>query len=102
MDASGVGAVLVIGGGVAGLATALALDKAGFPVTVYEAHPSSDEDIGAFLTLATNGMLALAQFDAATAVAGAGFPLTALRVVDDTGAAVVARPMGVPDQPATW
>ena len=42
--------VLVIGGGIAGTATALALHKAGFDVTVNEAHPDSAEDIGAFLT----------------------------------------------------
>ena len=31
--------VAVIGGGLAGLATALALGSAGYPVTVYEARP---------------------------------------------------------------
>jgi 2-polyprenyl-6-methoxyphenol hydroxylase-like FAD-dependent oxidoreductase len=44
--------ILIIGGGVGGLAVALALHKAGAEPVVYEAHPDSDQDIGAFLTLA--------------------------------------------------
>ncbi|GAA4639477.1 FAD-dependent monooxygenase [Actinoallomurus vinaceus] len=93
--------VLVVGGGIGGLATALALDKAGFEVTVYEAHPHADADIGAFLTLASNGMIALAQVDAARPVAEAGFSLTTLRLVDDAGAEVAVRPMGEHDDPLT-
>ncbi|MGH3831225.1 MAG: FAD-dependent oxidoreductase [Pseudonocardiaceae bacterium] len=43
--------VLVVGGGIAGAAVALALNKAGIDVTVREAHPESSGDGGAFLTL---------------------------------------------------
>ncbi|WP_433181830.1 FAD-dependent monooxygenase [Actinoallomurus sp. CA-150999] len=93
--------VLIVGGGIGGPAAALALDKAGFEVTVYEAHPDADADIGAFLTLASNGMLALAQVDAARPVAEAGFPLTTLRLVDATGAEVAVRPMGDHGAPLT-
>jgi len=35
--------ILVIGGGIAGTAAALALTKAGLEVAVYEAHPDSGE-----------------------------------------------------------
>lgn len=38
--------VLIIGGGIAGVATALALQKAGLEATVYEAHPHSSQDGG--------------------------------------------------------
>jgi 2-polyprenyl-6-methoxyphenol hydroxylase-like FAD-dependent oxidoreductase len=93
--------VLVIGGGIAGTATALALDKAGIDATIYEAYPSGGEDIGAFLTLASNGMRALAQVDAAAPVAAAGFGLTTLRVVAATGAEVANVPMGDHDDPLT-
>nr|WP_239158185.1 NAD(P)/FAD-dependent oxidoreductase [Streptomyces sp. SID13726] len=85
---------MVIGGGIAGTATALALHKAGFEATVHEAHPDSAEDIGAFLTLASNGMRALAQVDASSAVTAIGFPLTSLRLVDHTGGEVAHAPMG--------
>jgi 2-polyprenyl-6-methoxyphenol hydroxylase-like FAD-dependent oxidoreductase len=86
--------ILIIGGGIAGLATALAATKAGLDATVYEAHPRADTDIGAFLTLASNGMLALAQIDAAESVARVGFDLTAMRVLSDTGTELAAVPLG--------
>lgn len=86
--------MIVVGGGIAGSGAALALHKAGFDVTVYEAHPDSAEDIGAFLTLASNGMRALAQMDASDAVTAIGFPLTSMRVLDDTGAELAQVPLG--------
>ncbi|WP_329296298.1 NAD(P)/FAD-dependent oxidoreductase [Streptomyces pseudovenezuelae] len=91
--------VLVIGGGIAGTATALALHKAGFEAVVHEAHPDSAEDIGAFLTLASNGMRALAQLDASAAVTAIGFPLTSLRLLDDTGTEQAHAPMGAVSDP---
>ncbi|MCX4761730.1 FAD-dependent monooxygenase [Streptomyces sp. NBC_01275] len=95
----GMARLLVIGGGIAGTAAALALSKAGRDVTVYEAHPDSAEDIGAFLTLASNGLRALAQIDATPAVTAIGFPLTSMRVVDHTGAEVARVPLGEADDP---
>ncbi|WP_031482220.1 FAD-dependent oxidoreductase [Streptomyces bicolor] len=86
--------LIVVGGGIAGAGAALALHKAGFDVAVYEAHPDSAEDIGAFLTLASNGMRALAEVDASEAVTAIGFPLTSMRVLDDTGAEVAHVPLG--------
>ncbi|TQF01566.1 FAD-binding protein [Kitasatospora acidiphila] len=93
--------ILVIGGGIAGTAAALALHKAGLDATVYEAHPDTGADIGAFLTLASNGMRALAQFDAAEPVARAGFPITSMNVVDESGTELAAMPLGEPDHPLT-
>lgn len=90
----GVARVLVIGGGIAGTAAALALHKAGFETAVHEAHPDAAEDIGAFLTLASNGMRALAELEASAAVTAIGFPLTSLRVLDDTGTERAHTPMG--------
>jgi 2-polyprenyl-6-methoxyphenol hydroxylase-like FAD-dependent oxidoreductase len=92
--------VLVIGGGIAGTATALALHKAGFDVDVYEAHPDSAEDIGAFLTLASNGMRALAQIDACAAVTALGFPLTSMRVLDGAGTELARAALGEAGDPA--
>ncbi|MEW2400695.1 NAD(P)/FAD-dependent oxidoreductase [Streptomyces sp. NPDC046862] len=89
--------IIVIGGGTAGSAAALALHKAGSEVAVYEAHPDSAEDIGAFLTLASNGMRALAQLDASAAVTGIGFPLTGMRVLDGSGTELVKRPLAGAD-----
>ncbi|WP_314173194.1 FAD-dependent monooxygenase [Streptomyces winkii] len=91
--------ILIIGGGIAGTAAALALNKAGIEVSVHEAHPDSGADIGAFLTLASNGMLALAQFGAAEAVAGIGFELTSMRLTGDTGSVVSTVPLGETGDP---
>lgn len=92
---------LIIGAGIGGTAAALALDKAGLAVAVCESHPDSGADIGAFLTLASNGMLALGQLDAAPAVVEVGFPLTSMRVVDATGAELATVPLGEFDNPLT-
>jgi 2-polyprenyl-6-methoxyphenol hydroxylase-like FAD-dependent oxidoreductase len=50
---------MVIGGGVAGAATALALRRAGVAVTVYEAHEDPAGAVGSFVSLATNGLRGL-------------------------------------------
>lgn len=89
--------ILVIGGGIAGTATALALHKAGFDVAVHEAHPDTAEDIGAFLTLASNGMRALAQLDATDAVTALGFPLRSMRVLDGQGGEMAHVSLGEAD-----
>ncbi|WJY37059.1 NAD(P)/FAD-dependent oxidoreductase [Streptomyces sp. P9-2B-2] len=89
--------ILVIGGGIAGTATALALHKAGFDVTVHEAHPDTAEDIGAFLTLASNGMRALAELDASHVVTALGFPLRSMRVLDAQGGEMAQVPLGEAD-----
>ncbi|MFD8304621.1 FAD-dependent monooxygenase [Streptomyces sp. NPDC059690] len=91
--------VLVIGGGIAGTATALALHRAGLDARVYEAHPDSAEDLGAFLTLASNGMRALAALDASTVVTALGFPLTSMRVLDGTGTQLARVPLGEASDP---
>ncbi|MEU3495688.1 FAD-dependent monooxygenase [Kitasatospora cineracea] len=91
--------IVVVGGGIAGTAAALALQKAGHEPTVHEAHPETDADIGAFMTLASNGMRALAGFDAARAVAGVGFDVTRMNVLDAAGAELAAVPLGEHDRP---
>jgi 2-polyprenyl-6-methoxyphenol hydroxylase-like FAD-dependent oxidoreductase len=50
---------IVIGSGVAGLAAALSLHKAGHVATIFEAHRGPSDGVGAFLSLAVNGFDAL-------------------------------------------
>jgi FAD-dependent urate hydroxylase len=76
---------LVIGGGIAGPAAAMALQKAGIEPVVYEAHPTSAEGIGTFLTLATNGVDALRTLDAEEPAIAAGFPTPGMVVWSGTG-----------------
>jgi 2-polyprenyl-6-methoxyphenol hydroxylase-like FAD-dependent oxidoreductase len=69
---------LVIGGGIAGPVTAMALQKAGIEATVYEAYPSTADGIGGALSIAPNGLNALAVLDAEDAVRRVGDPMTAM------------------------
>lgn len=55
---------LVIGCGVAGMATAIALRHAGIDAAMYEARPTGAEGKGAFLTIMANGLDALRAIDA--------------------------------------
>ncbi|GAA3039207.1 NAD(P)/FAD-dependent oxidoreductase [Streptosporangium longisporum] len=64
---------LIIGGGIAGPAMAMALRKAGIDSVVYEAHPTGAYGAGATMGLSTNGLAALRVLDAHRAVAAAGF-----------------------------
>ncbi|WP_129305102.1 FAD-dependent oxidoreductase [Streptomyces sp. L2] len=91
---------VIIGAGIAGTATAIALRKAGWQAALFEAHPNAAEDIGAFLTLAGNGMRALAELDATDPVTAVGFPLTSLRVLDARGTELAHAPLGDVAEPA--
>ncbi|QUH00615.1 FAD-dependent monooxygenase [Saccharopolyspora erythraea] len=91
--------IVIAGGGLAGSAAALALHKAGFDVSVHEAYRDDGGDIGAFLTLASGGMLALDQIGAAVPVAQAGFELTSLRVTGSDGQQIAVSAMGEQENP---
>lgn len=65
---------LIIGGGIAGPVTAMALSKAGIESTVYEAYDRAADGVGAFLTLAVNGMAALETLDLHKVVRGIDTP----------------------------
>lgn len=65
--------VLIAGGGIAGPVTAMAMKKAGFEPVVFEAYDRSAEGVGAFLTLAVNGLTALRELDLLDLVRHQGF-----------------------------
>lgn len=65
--------VIVVGGGIAGSATALALRTAGIDVTVIESRPAG-QDTGAVVRLNPNGMDALRAIDAHQLVIANSFP----------------------------
>jgi 2-polyprenyl-6-methoxyphenol hydroxylase-like FAD-dependent oxidoreductase len=70
-----VNSALVIGGGIAGPVTALALRKAGIDAEVFEAYSAGADDVGAMLSIAPNGQAALAVVGADEAVREAGQPV---------------------------
>lgn len=72
--------ILIIGGGIAGPVTALALRRAGFDPVVHEARPESSDGAGAFLTVTSNGLAALGALGIGDEVASAGFATPRMRL----------------------
>lgn len=86
---------LIIGAGPAGTVAAIALAKAGWEPVIYEAYQhSAGLDQGVFLTLAVNGLDALAAVDAAGPVRELGFPTGKIRFFSGTGKALGAMAIG--------
>ena len=88
---------LVIGGGIAGPVTALALAKAGIQATVHEAHAGT-ERTGAMLTVAPNGLAALETVGLRAAVEAVGNPLHAMVMEKGNGKPLMRVP-SLPDLP---
>ncbi|MBV9314922.1 MAG: FAD-dependent monooxygenase [Pseudonocardia sp.] len=86
--------VLIIGGGIAGPVTALALRKAGIDSIVYEAYPTGADDVGAFLTIMHNGMDALQAVDAHEPVIDNSFPAHTIELFNSAGKQIEHRPIG--------
>lgn len=86
--------VLVVGGGIGGLATAIALRQQGIEVEVYEAYEDPAQDVGTFLTVATNGLRALGYLDCLDAVEAAGFPSPTMRIWGSSGKLLGTMPFG--------
>ncbi|MGH3656771.1 MAG: FAD-dependent monooxygenase [Micromonosporaceae bacterium] len=76
---------LVIGGGIAGPATAMALKKAGIDATVYEAYDSTADGLGGALSIAPNGLAALEIIGAAQRVRDAGVRTDRMVIQSHTG-----------------
>jgi FAD-dependent urate hydroxylase len=76
---------IVVGGGIAGPATAMALQKAGIEAHIYEAQPAGADGIGAFLTVGSNGVDALRLLDADKPVIALGFPTPRITLRNGAG-----------------
>lgn len=77
---------IIIGGGVAGPAAAAALQRVGITGTVYETHTGPAEGLGAFLSLAPNGLAALGTIGMLDPVRRvASFPTTSIEFVNRSG-----------------
>jgi 2-polyprenyl-6-methoxyphenol hydroxylase-like FAD-dependent oxidoreductase len=85
--------VLIAGGGIAGPAAAIALNKAGIDSALYEAYPPSSGE-GAFVTIAANGQDALRAIDADQAVLDTSFPAARLRLLAPDGTQLADLPLG--------
>ena len=73
--------ILVVGGGIGGLTTAIALQRKGFDVHVYEAA-AVVQPVGKGIWLPTNAMLMLDRLGLSGAVMGGGVPLERIEIRD--------------------
>ncbi|HWS82396.1 MAG TPA: FAD-dependent monooxygenase, partial [Rubrobacter sp.] len=76
---------LIVGGGVAGPVTAMAIRQAGIDSVVYEAYAGGADDAGSFLTFASNGLDALRTIDAHHLVLSEGFPTPRMTIQSGSG-----------------
>ena len=76
--------VLIIGGGIGGLASALALRNVGIDATVYERAPALVE-VGAGLSLWSNAVVALARLGVRDTVVAGASPLERSVTTTDDG-----------------
>jgi 2-polyprenyl-6-methoxyphenol hydroxylase-like FAD-dependent oxidoreductase len=92
---SNVRTAMVIGGGIAGPVTALALARAGIQATVHEAYATPADGVGGLLMVAPNGLEALRIIGADEAVQAVGQPIQRM-VIDDPYGKPLAEFGGVP------
>ncbi len=76
---------LIIGGGIAGPVTAMALRRAGIDAEIYEAYGRGSDGVGAFLTLAANGLAALRELDLDQMVCDLGMDSPRMRMSNGRG-----------------
>ena len=95
---------LVIGGGIAGPASALALQKIGVRATVYESYAASADGIGGTLMVAPNGLNALGIIGLQDAVSAVGQPIERMVIADGRGKQLMAFPglAGLPPSRLMW
>ena len=87
---------LVVGGGVAGPACAIALRRVGIEAVVLERRPASDPDAGSYLTVAPNGLAALDVLGVLEAVREGAFPSRSNRMVTSSGRLLGELSLGRP------
>ncbi|MEV4379586.1 FAD-dependent monooxygenase [Streptosporangium sp. NPDC049644] len=86
---------LIAGGGIAGPVTAMALRRAGIDSEVFEAYDRGSDGVGAFLTLAVNGLEALRPLDLHDLVGDLGMDSSRMLMLNGRG-----RPLAATRQPS--
>jgi len=84
----------VVGGGVAGAASAIALRRIGWAVTVYEAYADPAGPYGSFVSLASNGLRGLAALGCLPGIQQVGFPVQRQRMWSGGGKLLGDVPRG--------
>jgi len=91
---------IIIGAGITGPVTAMALQKAGIDAVVHEAYDRTADGVGAYLNLAPNGLAALRVLDIDPHDLG-GFDTPALELRGSGGRLLAHLAMGRDDGPGT-
>ncbi|MEV6344888.1 NAD(P)/FAD-dependent oxidoreductase [Actinoplanes sp. NPDC051851] len=88
---------IVVGGGIAGAAAAVALQRAGFDPVIHERHERAAHELGAYLTVAVNGLNALRAIGLdPDRVLARGFATPELELLGASGRVLAALPLGGP------
>ncbi len=92
---------LVVGGGVAGPATAMALKAVGIAPTLLEARATIDTEVGSWFTIAPNGIAALQELGVLDAVRDLGVPTRHNLMLGATGRVLGRLAIGAPTEDGT-
>lgn len=84
---------LIVGGGIAGPVTAMALQRAGVDARILETHPPDDGEAGSYFTLTANGLAALDAIDARGLAEAGGFPTRRNVLWNDAGRRLAVLPL---------
>ena len=87
---------LIIGGGIAGATTALALQQVGLEPIVFEAYPRAATDVGSYFTITPNGLDVLRTLDVLSGAQAAGIPTRANILWNERGRRLATIPLGAP------
>ena len=87
---------IVVGAGIAGPVTAMALQRAGIESLVVEAHPPSDGEVGSYFTVSPNGLQTLEVVGALSIAQGIGFPTRRNVMRNSAGHELGTLPLGAP------
>ncbi|WP_045878683.1 FAD-dependent monooxygenase [Pseudofrankia sp. DC12] len=95
---------IVVGGGIAGPVAAVALGQAGIAATVYEAYDTTADGVGGTLSIAPNGLDALAAVGLGGIVEAIGTPITSMVMRNGAGRrlATLGAPAGLAEQRLLW
>lgn len=88
--------LLVVGGGVAGAATALTARRVGLEVTMVERRPALDPDAGSWITVAPNGLDVLERLGVLDAARAVGWSARTNRLLASGGRVLGDVPLGTP------
>jgi 2-polyprenyl-6-methoxyphenol hydroxylase-like FAD-dependent oxidoreductase len=92
---------LIVGGGIAGPAAAMALQQTGVEATVLEAWPEPTAEVGSYFTISPNGLYALDTIGALDLARGAGIPTRRNEMFGATGRTLGSISLGRPLQDGT-